>query len=250
MNVLLIGTGRAAFHLGHALQRAGHSVVGVSGRDPQRTHTLADELGSEALSISDARTRADVRVLAVSDDAIEAVASLLPRADVPTIHLSGARGYELIGMHAHRGVLWPIQSFSPGQPMDFKGIPLVIDAEDEATRTLLRTLANDLSDHVVELDATKRQLVHIAAVITSNFPVQLLIEARTLLRDANISPELLTPLWTATATKAAANAESALTGPARRGDRATIAAHLTRLSGDADLRAAYDALTKLILRDH
>lgn len=250
MNVLLVGTGRAAFHLGHALLRSGHSLSGVAGRDPERTHRLADELGTVALAISDARTRTDLRILAVSDDAISSVSSLLPRANAATIHLSGARSYDLIGMHAHRGVLWPIQSFSPGEPMDFRTVPLVLDAEDESTRSLLRQLAHDLSAQVIELGATERQLVHIAAVLTSNFPVQLLIEARQLLRDTNIPTDLLTPLWTATAAKAATHAESALTGPARRGDQATIASHLARLSGDADLRAAYQAITYLILRDH
>ena len=39
--VLLIGTGRTAHHLGHALKRAGNSIVGVVDRDAVKAHALA-----------------------------------------------------------------------------------------------------------------------------------------------------------------------------------------------------------------
>ncbi|MBK6371624.1 MAG: hypothetical protein IPF64_17910 [Flavobacteriales bacterium] len=41
MKVTLIGTGRVAFHFGHALQRAGHTVEGIVGRNTAHTTTLA-----------------------------------------------------------------------------------------------------------------------------------------------------------------------------------------------------------------
>ena len=38
-SILLIGTGRMAYHLGHAIKHAGLPLIGVAGRDAE---TLAD----------------------------------------------------------------------------------------------------------------------------------------------------------------------------------------------------------------
>lgn len=250
MRILLIGTGRLAFHLGHAMRRAGIDLVGVVGRDPEHTRTLAEELKCPAFGFGDPLPAADLRIIAVRDDAIQEVAARLPKIDTPTVHTGGSREWTLIEGHAHRGVLWPVQSLSPGAPADFATIPLVIDAEDEVASAPLRQLAGKVSNVVHELGHARRQWLHLAAVFASNFPVLLLLEAEQLLQREGLPSELITPLWSTTTAKAAHNAAQALTGPARRGDMRTIAAHLSRLRGDPDLRRAYALLSDLILKIH
>lgn len=250
LRVLLIGTGRAAYHLGHALRRSGVQLIGVVGRDAERAATLASELGTTSYTLDGAIPASDLRLIAVSDDAIAEVAARLPASDGVIAHTSGTLPFDLLGPHAHRGVLWPIQSLSPGAPMDLRNVPIAIEGEDAPARELLRRAAAIISGSVVELPHAQRQVLHLAAVISSNFPVALLHEAQRLLSAQGIAPELVLPLWKGMATKAAEDPANALTGPARRGDQGTIDRHLEQLSGEPELRRVYAALSELIRKNH
>lgn len=249
-SILLIGTGRLAFHLGHALRRAGLPLAGVAGRDAGKAGALAAELGCPAFRISEALPPAGLRVIAVSDDAIGQVAAQLPHDGTPVIHLSGTKPLDLLGAHAHRGVLWPVQSFAPGAPIDLATVPLVLDADDDATLALLHQLAGRLSSTVVRLPFAQRQQLHLSAVLASNFPVFLLREAERLLVQQGIDPGLVRPLWNAATQRAPRDADAAVTGPARRGDAQTIAQHLRLLGTEPELRRAYAALSDLILHTY
>lgn len=247
--ILIIGTGRAAFHLGHAVRKAGNELMGIVGRDRTKTTDLADELGCRAFSLGTTLPLADVILIAVSDDAIADVAAHIPISNAVVIHTSGASGLDRLAPHADRGVLWPVMTLSPGKPMDFRSIPLVIDANTERARAVVLDLASGLSDHVTPLDHASRQLVHAAAAISTNFPLYLLGAAQRLLTEQGIDPSLLMPSFTAMAAKAETSGpEAALTGPARRGDIGTVRRHLDRLTHDAELRAAYALLSSMILR--
>ncbi len=249
-SILLIGTGRLAFHLGHAVVRSGAMVAGVAGRDPAKARSLAEALGCRAFPITGPLPKVDLRILAVSDDALASVSALLPVDGTPVIHLSGSKSVELLAPHAHRGVLWPVRSFSQGAPVDFKGIPVIVDADDPDTFDVVRALADHLSGSVVRLPHDKRQWLHLSAVIASNFPVFLLREAERLLTHQHIDPKLLHPLWAAAAGNALNGADQAVTGPARRGDVMTIGRQMELLAGEPELRRAYSALSDLILHTY
>ncbi|MBL8001182.1 MAG: DUF2520 domain-containing protein [Flavobacteriales bacterium] len=247
-SVALIGTGRMAYHLGHALLRAGVELKGLCGRDQGKVDALAAELGCMPYLLPRV-PGADLLLLAVSDDAVRTVARQLPKGGHVVAHCSGAQGHAILGRAPHRGVLWPIKSLSPGKPADLSRVPLVVDANDEQARTVLLDVARSISGKVVEMPLEKRRTVHLAAVLASNFPVFLLREAGRLLEQEGLSPELLTPLWKAMSAKVAeVGPEQALTGPARRGDLDTIKRHLERLEEEGDLRRAYALLSELILK--
>lgn len=249
--ILLVGTGRAAHHLGHAIARAGLPLTGVVGRSTASAKPLALALRTTPFGPDEPLPPAALTLLAVSDDAIAQVATRLGAREGVVAHLSGASDMDRLLPHAHRGVLWPVMSLSPGEPADLSHVPLVVDANGEEARRVLLDLARSLSGKVVELPLDQRRLVHLAAVFASNFPVALFAESCTLLERGGIPSDLLTPLWKATAAKAAAvGPEQALTGPARRGDRGTIDRHLAALEGDPDLRRAYALLSDLIAKRH
>ncbi len=246
--VLLVGTGRTAFHLGHALVRGKARLTGVMGRDPERTAALAHELACAPLAPGPPLPACDLVLLAVSDDAIGAVAKRLPRTAAVIAHTSGAQSMAVLGKPAHGGVLWPIQSLSPGAPADLAHVPLVIDSSDADARKVMLAVAHRISDRVLELPHKQREALHMAAVLASNFPVFLFARAQRILQERNLPPDLLTPLWRSVAQKAAdAGPDATLTGPARRGDRKTLGKHLDLLKGDRELRRAYALLTRMIL---
>jgi len=247
--ILIIGTGRAAFHFGHAVRMVGNDLVGVVGRDRTKSADLANELGCRAYALGDTLPAADVVLIAVSDDAIADVAAHIPISDTVVIHTSGASSMDKLAPHADRGVVWPIMTLSPGTPMDFRSIPLVIDANTERAKATVKELAAGMSDHVTALDHHARELVHAAAAISTNFPLYLLGAAQRLLATNGIDPSLLMPSFIAMAAKAKAlGPEAALTGPARRGDIGTVHHHLDRLTQEPELRAAYALLSSMILR--
>ena len=249
--ILLIGTGRMAYQLGHSLLERRADLVGVAGRNTSALKDLARHLDRPACGLHEALPEADLVLLAVSDDAIAEVAAALPPTQAVVAHTAGAKDLDVLAPHAHRGVLWPIQSLSHGAPVDMREVPLVVDGSDEHSRELLLDLARDLSNSVLQLPHEQRQYIHLAAVMASNFPVFLLGEARRVLKEHQLPPGLLNPLWRMTAAKAASiGPGEALTGPARRGDRETIDRHLALLAPDPDLRRAYALLSELIMRAH
>ncbi len=251
MKVIVIGTGRVAFHLGHAFKRAGIDVLAVVGRSSGSAQRLASELGCASLAVNASLPVADASILAVSDSAIADVARGLDARSSVLIHTSGASSLDLLLPHEHRAALWPIMTLSPGAPMDFSGIPLVTDANSEEARRVVQSLATAISQQVVELLHTKREVLHAAAAISTNFPLFLLARAEALLKAEAIDPSLLMPSFQAMAAKAAAiGAMDALTGPARRGDIVTLRHHIDRLTSDPDLRRVYVHLSRMILAAH
>lgn len=249
--VLIVGTGRAAHHLGQALKRGGNQLVGVVGRDTTKAASLANTLGTVAFTLGSTLPESDLVLLAVSDDALAEVAARLPRTEAIVAHVSGAKPLDVLLPHARRGVLWPVQSLAAGATVDLSQSPLVVDANNEDTKLALLALARGISQRVLELAHADRLVLHAAAVFASNFPIFLLGEAQRLLREHDLPGELLLPLWSNSAQRAASiGPEQALTGPARRGDLDTLQQHLALLTADPDLRRAYALLSRSILKAH
>jgi predicted short-subunit dehydrogenase-like oxidoreductase (DUF2520 family) len=249
MNILLIGTGRMSYHLGHAIRRAGHTIVGITGRDPRKLADMAGLLECPAIRWNQDPPPAEVIVIATSDDAIGAISQRLKPSSAVVMHTAGTVDLDALEPHADRGVIWPVQTLSHGSPADLSDIPMLVDGSTPRAREIVLKLARSISGSVLQLTYAQRQRVHLASAITSNLPVFLMREAQRLLRQENLPPGLLMPLWRTTAANVSAfGPEHALTGPARRGDTRSIRSHLDQLGGDADLRRAYALLSTMILK--
>ncbi len=249
MNILLIGTGRMAYHLGHSIRRAGHKIVGITGRDAQKLADMARFLDAPLIRWNQDPPTADVTVIATSDDAIAEVSKMLKPSGSVVVHTAGTVDMDVLAPHEHRAVLWPMQTLSHGAPTDLSDIPLIVDGNTDFARETILKLARSISGSVLQLSHDQRQRLHLAAAITSNLPVFLVREAQRLLRQENLPPDLLMPLWRTTAANVSAiGPEHALTGPARRGDTRSIHKHLDQLAADPDLRRAYAQLSAMILK--
>ena len=103
---------------------------------------------------------------------------------------------------------------------------------------------------ILELPADRKPLYHAAAVFSSNYVVTLAAVAERLARDAGAG-DASGQLFHALLANTVRNLEhqdpaTALTGPIRRGDVGTVAAHLRVLSGSD--RILYVALAREALR--
>ncbi|QKG57565.1 DUF2520 domain-containing protein [Hymenobacter sp. BRD128] len=256
LRVGLFGAGRVASALAPALVAAGHRVAFVASRTPGPAQVLAASLpGCPALAQEAALASpppADVYLLAVPDAAVPA---LLAAGHWPAgallVHVAGALPLAVFAARplVGGGVLYPLQTFSPGRRIDWPTVPLFVEATAAAAEATLLALARSLSQRVALLDSAQRLRLHLGAVWASNFTNHLLGVAHALLAEADLPFELLHPLVRETIDKALAAQPSPYavqTGPAVRRDAPTLAAHEAALAAHPAWQALYTQLTASI----
>jgi predicted short-subunit dehydrogenase-like oxidoreductase (DUF2520 family) len=250
----LIGAGNVAQHMGKALSVSGVEIAQIYSRNWQRANYLSSQLSSEAISDFEALKPAGIYILAVSDQAIPevaaAISSYIP-ADSLVVHTSGGTPSAFLAAHFQRyGVFYPLQTFTAGREIAFREAPLCIHAGSEADLAALEQLGSRISARVYRIDDQQRQWLHVMAVAVNNFPNHLYTLAAEVLTDHNLSFDLLRPLILETARKVQEASPGPMqTGPAIRGDRATIAAHLHLLDEYPQLKELYAVITKSIMNE-
>ena len=251
--IVLIGAGRVASQLGPALRDQGVSIVQVISR--RLPIALARACGAQALGIdqlSDMELKADLYLLAVSDRAIGTVSQYLATrlpSGARIAHTSGATPLEELSDHFdHRGVFYPLQTFSDGRTIDFTEIPFCIEATATDFEQDLMAFAKKLSARVHRIDSEERGVLHVAGVFANNFSNHLYTIAQEILHRPQLSFDLLRPLIRETAAKVQDQPpRAAQTGPARRGDQATLDRHLAFLrKHHPDLVGLYQQLSNAI----
>ena len=253
LRIGLFGAGRVAAALAPALVAAGHRVVVVASRTLDSAQALAASLpGCAAVPLSAALATpppADVYLLAVPD---AAVPPLLAAAHWPAgalvTHVAGALPLAVFASQplVRGGVLYPLQTFSPGRAIAWPQVPLFVEAAEVTAEATLLALARSLSQRVALLDSDQRLRLHLGAVWASNFTNHLLGVAHALLAEASLPFELLHPLVRETVEKALAAQPTPFvvqTGPAVRRDAPTLAAHEAALANHPAWQALYGQLT-------
>ena len=249
--VAVLGTGRVGLTLARALMHSGQ-VVRLLARTARSTPRGLPDVETEWLAALEA---ASLVLVAVPDDQIPSAAVALARCGAigpghVVLHTSGLHdrtslsGLEASG--AGLGSLHPLQTFvlAAGDVDVLAGVPAVLEGDARAVAAG-RRLAEALGmGTILELPASGKVAYHTAAAVASNYLVVLADLAEQLARTAGAgeqSAALLQPIMRQTLENIGTlGAASALTGPVRRGDAGTVAAHLAGLRGNA--RAAYIAL--------
>lgn len=193
------------------------------------------ELGSAALYI-----------VCVTDDAIEEVSTNLPFKNRLVVHTSGSSAVSSLRDQSRAGVFYPLQSFSRTKEVNWKEVPLCLEALHNNDLELLKKLGNALSDKVYAINSEQRKKLHLAAVVANNFTNHLYFLAESICKDHNIPFEILHPLILETATKIQTiTPYQAQTGPARRNDQKTLNSQLQQVKGTA-IDEIYKLLTASI----
>ncbi len=235
MKISIIGTGNVAFHLGKRLQQQGITIEQIIGRDPQKTVWLANILGtSSTTNYDNISTESDFYIIAVNDGAIEEVAKKLsPKLrNHFVVHTSGTMPSTILQPFFRSfGTLWPLQTFSIASQPDFERIPIFINSTQQTppqySDDFLKKFAEKISPRVFELSDKDKMTLHIAAVFVNNFTNHLFKISANILQQQQLPFDVLLPLIEETVNKIRSNAPDAMqTGPAVRGDDATIFKHL------------------------
>jgi len=249
--IVCIGAGRLAGHLLPQLEKAGNRIIEIYSRNQARAESLAAGLTSAAVpdSLLHVAPDADLYLLTVPDDAIESVCSALaPRVhDGIIVHCSGNAPLASLAEAGRRGILYPLQTFSPGKPIDWPSVPIFITSHDAAIRTELAAIAGQLSSHVFVVDEMQKAWLHLAAVFANNFTNHMLALSEQICSSAGISYDWLKPLIRKTFEKANDPGPGmSQTGPAVRNDVRTIEHHLELLRHHPEWQQLYALLTESI----
>lgn len=253
MNIVILGSGNIATHLGRAFKMAGQDISQVWSRDISHARILADTLAAEPIdNMFDLDRSADLFIIAVRDEAIRELALELKLSDQLLVHTSGSTGLSALeGASTKIGVFYPLQTFSKIKSVDFRQIPIIIEANSPEVLSSIRAIADRLSEKVIELNSEQRKTLHVAAVFACNFTNHLFGLAQELLEEKGLDYELLKPLIAETLNKIEMNDPvSVQTGPAIREDQATIKAHLELLKHNPALSELYTKLSQSIVNLH
>jgi predicted short-subunit dehydrogenase-like oxidoreductase (DUF2520 family) len=260
LTVGVVGAGRVGAVLGAALARAGHDVVAASGiSEASLTRIEALLPDAEIAEPDQVLRRADLILLTVPDDSIQAVAGGLAtlgawRPGQIVVHASGRYGTEVLADAAAAGAL-PL-AIHPA--MTFSGTSIDLDRLVDATFAvsasaavlpIAQALAVEMGGEPIVIADADRPAYHAALVHGANHVVTAVTQASAALSRIGIEEpgRLLRPLVHASVDGALADAPGAvatLTGPVVRGDAGTIAAHLAALSGQAEMLHAYRAMAR------
>ncbi len=245
IRISILGSGNLATHLFKAFEACPTiEVVQCYARDISKIEGYKDRVAitSDFTKLLDS----DIYMLAVSDDAIAEISQHLKVKKGLIVHTSGIAALDALLPNQRRGSFYPLQTFTKAVPVDFKVIPICIEADSKEDLFLLQKLAKGLSDKVVSISSNQRQTLHLAAVFVNNFTNHLYHIGNEICEANGISFDLLKSLIQETAHKIQNNTPlSAQTGPAKRNDNGTMAKHQELLQQN-NYKAIYSLLSESI----
>jgi predicted short-subunit dehydrogenase-like oxidoreductase (DUF2520 family) len=166
------------------------------------------------------------------------------------VHTSGSVPLEtLSGISSNIGVFYPVQTLSFGKKVDFRHVPVCLEANDEENFSRLESLAQKISGKTYRLDSHQRSVLHMAAVFACNFTFHMYTLAADILKAEDIEPGILHSLIEETANKAVnVKPGTGQTGPAAREDMKVIEKHLELLKDNQQYADIYKLITDSIIR--
>ncbi len=225
--VRVIGAGRAGRSFAKAIDDlVDWDVIDMRGR---------------GVAIEDAAADVDLVLIATPDTVVADVAAAIRPGRAVVAHVAGSLGLDVLAPHDRRAALHPLMSLPDaeigaerltGGWFAVAGDPLVAD------------LATALGGRTFEIADDDRALYHAAAAVASNHLVALLGHAQRLGASVGVPADALMALALGSAENAVAlGPAAALTGPAARGDEATLVAHRDAIGRRAPRElAVYEAM--------
>jgi len=230
IKVIILGTGNVGMHLIQVFSEADEvELVQVYNRSKLGLKAINNKVDTTT-SLKELK-EADIYIIAITDDAISKFSSQLVIENKLLVHTSGSVSLDQLNSKNTKGVFYPLQTFSKETVVDFKNIPICIEAEKNDDLVILEKLASLISNQVYYIDSKQRKQIHLAAVFVNNFVNHLYKIGNDICAEHAIPKEILKPLIQETARKITTTIPfDAQTGPAIRNDLQTIKSHLALVS--------------------
>ena len=243
-----IGAGNLATHLAQALHLAGIKIIQVYSRNLHNANDLSIKVKSEAIcDLSKINFDADLYIFAVADSAIADLFGAIDWHNKMIVHTAGSIPLQVFKNQVNAGVFYPLQTFSKRRIVDFKAIPICIEANEQEIENKLVHLARKISTNVQIIDSEQRKQIHLAAVFACNFSNHMYAIANEILAKKQIDFEIIRPLILETTQKALENDPvSVQTGPALRSDKAVEENHQEMLVDSSIFQKIYRFVSQSI----
>ena len=248
IKIVILGAGNVGTHLFrvftqakevHVVQWYNRSLENI--KQYPKEVAITDQLGH--------LEEADVYLVALSDDAIPITANELAPLKGIVAHTAGSVPMDVLKHHTNQGVFYPLQTFSKNRAVDFKSIPICIEANNDQNKETLTKLAHAIGENIHYINSTQRMGLHTAAVFVNNFTNHLYQVGAQICEEQEVPFDLLRPLIAETAVKIESiTPKEAQTGPALRNDKTTLQKHMDQLSNPV-FKNLYLTLTESIQKN-
>ena len=249
-SIVIVGTGNVATHLGFAFIKAGINVHGIVGRNMDAANQLAQHLNNVPVyQLGADLPIADAYLIAVRDDAIRDVALKIASKETLLIHCSGATNANILDIKGNNyGVIWPMQTLTKANAISLHQTLIAVNGSTAAVEADLVELMQLVTSRVIQVSETQRAVLHMSAVWINNYTNHMFVIAEQLLKENNLDVALFYPLIDEHIQKLKElPAVQLQTGPAARGDMATLNKHLGLLGNHPEWRELYDILAQSII---
>lgn len=253
LKLCFIGAGNLATRLAITFSKVGFEIVQVYSRTEDSAKSLAKKLQTEYTTQTSFLVKdADIYVVALKDSAVDKVLRQINIGNKLLVHCSGSLPMNVLSAYTENyGVFYPMQTFTKKREVDFKSIPIFIEASSSGNLQVLNNLAHEISESVTVLDSEKRKSLHIAAVFACNFANHCYAMAAKYIESKELPFEILRPLILETAQKVQElHPKDAQTGPAIRFDENIINSHLEQLEEMPGMQELYNSISKSIFEHH
>jgi predicted short-subunit dehydrogenase-like oxidoreductase (DUF2520 family) len=249
--ISFIGAGNVAGSLCRQLYLSGCTINRIVSRTEKKGSSLARSCNAEWSNDFVFEEKDDIIITAVPDDSLRDVLKKVSCSDRTVVaHTSGSTGIDIFPPNLKRnGVFYPLQTFTSERNIQFRDLPIFLEASDSMSASVLNNLGDLLEGRIFYTDSERRRLLHIAAVFVCNFVNHMFTSGKQITEKADLPFEVLKPLINETVLKALENGpENSQTGPAYRSDKITLKKHIDLLSFSPELQVIYKDVTESIMK--
>ncbi len=250
-NIVIVGSGKVATNLAVALKSIEKNILCIYSRNVENAKKLAERIDSSFTNnYCDIPDKADLYIISVKDSAIAQVVSEMKVQSGIVVHTSGSVNISVFNdKFSDFGVFYPLMHFSADKQVGFSEIPLCVEANNTSNLETIRRLALQLSHNVHTISSEQRMILHLSAVIASNFTNLNYVIAEDILKKNKLSFDLLRPIIIETANKACNDSPAKMqTGPAIREDTEVMKEHVRLLGDLPQYQKLYKLLSDIIIR--
>lgn len=245
LKITILGSGNVANHLIDTFQK--HQEIEILQVFARNKSNISNTISSEKI-VTDFKNLkpSDLYIIAVSDNAIAEISNQIPHDNQLVVHTAGGVDINSINSKHRKGVFYPLQSFTKNSYVDFKEIPICIEADNNLDYYFLEKIASIISNKIYNINSTQRKYLHVSAVFVNNFVNHMYQIGNEICSENDIDFEILKPLILETARKITKlTPKMAQTGPAKRNNIEVIENHIKSLK-DKNHQNIYKILTHSI----
>ncbi len=249
LRTIIIGAGKLAWHLGPALKKAGFRIIQVYSRTLSSAAAFGLHIDVPwTTDVNMLKEDAELVIFCITDRALEGLLPQINLKDVFMIHTAGSLPSNVFEKWTGDfGVLYPLMTFTKTRSIDFRTVPVCIEANNKENEDRLKNIAGKISDNVSTVNFENRKIMHMAAIFACNFTNHMYRTAYDILSHNEFDFGILKPLIMETAKKVLEmSPHEAQTGPASRHDKIILSIHQLMLCDQPEWQKIYTFVSESI----